>query len=76
MAKIDKILISLVLITVFLPVIFTKKHVVHYLTLGDIAYETPRSELFSIPLGLIIILIITMVWRKELKRYSKWLFEE
>ena len=76
MVKIDKILMSLLLPAAFLPVIFTKKHVVHYLTLGDIAYEIPRVELFSIPIGLIILWIITMVWRKELKRYSKWLFEE
>ena len=67
--KLFKTFSTLALLTAFLPVIFAKKYTVHYETLGDRTYSSPRFELFAIPIFFIVMMVLTMLWRKELEKY-------
>ena len=66
--KIQKVLLTCVVLSLLLPFIFMKKEVVTYLTLGTRVYYNPRIELFPITIGFLILLILTWIWEKELKK--------
>lgn len=67
--KLVKIFLTLAGFTTFLPAIFVKTYTVHYLTLGDRTYSTPRFELFFIPLFFIVLTVLTALWREEIDNY-------
>lgn len=58
---IQKTLLSLLLITLTLPIIFTNEIVTPYTK-----YTEPRFELFAIPISFLILLILTVIWEDEL----------
>lgn len=67
--KIVKTFLSLALLTVFLPMIFVERYTVHYSTLGDKTYSSPRFELLLVPIFFIVMIMLIMLWRKELENW-------
>lgn len=66
MDKVVKLLITLSMLSLSFPLVFTKKEVIHYATLGDKVYYQPRMELFAIPVCFIILLFLYCLWQKEI----------
>jgi Na+(H+)/acetate symporter ActP len=68
-AIIQKILLSLTLISLTFPFIFQKKTVHHYrFDMPDMEFTLPRLELFGITVGFLILWVLTELWEKELKQ--------
>ncbi len=74
MKRIDKILFSLMLLTLFLPFIFPKTEVRGY---GAFVYTStiPNIEWLLIPVGLLMVWVLTCIWSDELKEIFGGWFE-
>ena len=74
MKTIEKILFSLMLLTLSLPFIFPETEVRGY---GTFAYTrtTPNLDLFLIPIGLLMVWVLTCIWSDELKELFGGWFE-
>ena len=57
-SKIEKILLTCFLITLFFPMIFTKK-------IPNSLYVVPSFELFPIPITFLILFLIYQIWKPE-----------
>jgi Na+(H+)/acetate symporter ActP len=75
MRIIDKLLLTLLTLSLFLPFIFPVTET--YTRINDMGvkiygYTLPDVRLFSIPVGLLAIWVISLIWGKELSRLGKW----
>ncbi len=68
--KLQKICITLALITIMFPLIFTKKTVHYYISLPDQILYEPRMELFVIPLSFIVLTVVISIWKEEINKLS------
>jgi hypothetical protein len=59
-----KFLLSCIVLTVFLPMMFPETVIHHYSTLPDLVLKTPRLELFYIPIGFLILLALNLIWHE------------
>lgn len=65
--KIEKGIVSLLMISFLLPFIFADSETVHYKALGmSETYTTPNVDLFWITVGMVTIFFLMEIWKSDL----------
>ena len=64
--RIERVVLSLMLISCTFPFVFPKSETVHYKGLGITeTYTHPNMELFWVPVGLVILFTLIQIWEPE-----------
>jgi hypothetical protein len=64
--RVERLIISLILISLTFPFLFSKSETVHYKALGMTkTYTHPNMEMFWFPVGLIILFTLMQIWEPE-----------